>query len=103
MKSSILSLAVRKCRRRYSAPEIMAYLAFVFFMVCAAIVIAIGHYYVRPADESFRLELEAQISDQAVSQEYIRLWIKHGYPTVIYEREQTPYFYNSRGEKCRFV
>lgn len=100
---NLIALAVTRYRRRSTTVEFMATVAFIFFMLCAAIVIAIGHYYVRPADESFRLELEAQISDQAVSQEYIRLWIKHGYPTVIYEREKTPYFYNERGEKCRFV
>ena len=100
---NLIALAIRRCKRRYSMSEILAAAAFVFFMLCAAIVIAIGHYYVRPADESLRLELEALHADPAVSEEYQRLWRKHGYPTVIYEREQTPYFYNSRGEKCRFV
>lgn len=103
MKSNLIALAVTRYRRRSTLPEFLATAAFVFFMLCAAIVIAIGHYYVHPADESLRLELEALHADPAVSEEYHRLWKKHGYPTVIYEREQTPYFYNSRGEKCRFV
>jgi hypothetical protein len=33
-----------------------------------------------------------------------RLFRKHGYMhTVVYEPGKTPYYYNKRGAKCRFV
>jgi len=95
--------AIRRYKRKLSPGEILVYAAFIFFMLASLIVIGIGHYYVQPADEAYRLELEVMQEDQAIAQEYYRLWIKHGYPTVIYERDETPYFYNSRGEKCRFT
>ena len=100
---TLITLAIHRYKRQISISEILAYAAFIFFMLASSIVIYIGHCYVQPADEAYRLELEAMQEDQAVARELTRLWIKHGYPTVIYEREETPYFYNSSGEKCRFI
>lgn len=49
-------------------------------------------------------KLKHELSTPSAERAWKRLHRKHGYPgVVIYEQGETPYFFNRKGQKCRFI
>jgi hypothetical protein len=49
-------------------------------------------------------KLQRELSTPAAERAWKRLSRKHGWPgVVIYEPGKTPYYFNRKGQKCRFI
>ncbi len=49
-------------------------------------------------------KLKYELSTPAAERAWKRLSRKHGWPgVVIYEPGETPYYFNRKGQKCRFI
>lgn len=79
----------------------LAIAALSIIMGCAMLIYGAG---ARAAIEHLRTETTAAIQAAILPDEQFRqLHRKHGYPVVIFQRGQQPYYINQNGQRCLFA